>query len=236
MSMFPPNNQNVFLKTQGIPQGTVVARYQTYIEAQVAVDYLADRNFPVRLVSIVGTDLKQVEQVTGRLTLPRVALSGAFSGMWFGLFIGVLMSFSSNANILPAAIAIGAAMGILLSVVTHAMNKGRRDFTSMSRVVASVYEVIVDDRVARDANKILHQMPKEQQVQFINIEDIQKQQTQHQQETENLEETESSSAENKEAAKEDNYKPKGEFKDLDDGRPRFGVRIKDADNQDKKAD
>ncbi|MFT4186674.1 MAG: ECF transporter S component [Micrococcaceae bacterium] len=231
MSMFPPNNQNAFLKTQGIPQGTVIARYQTYIEAQVAVDYLADRNFPVRLVSIVGTDLKQIEQVTGRLTLPRVTLSGAFSGVWFGLFIGVLMSFSSNANILPAAIAIGAAMGILLSVATHAMNKGRRDFTSMSRVVASVYEVIVDDRVARDANKILHQMPKEQQVQFINIEDIQKQQVRQEQNFE-----ESSSVENNEEVQEDNYKPKGEFKDLDDGRPRFGVRIEDADNPDKKAD
>ena len=45
------------------------------------------------MVSIVGNDLKMVERVTGRLSYPRVALSGALSGMWFGLFVGVMLSF-----------------------------------------------------------------------------------------------------------------------------------------------
>ncbi|MBK9102883.1 MAG: hypothetical protein IPM90_15705 [Austwickia sp.] len=41
---------------------------------------------------IVGTDLKQVERVTGRLTRGKVAMGGAASGMWFGALIGFLMT------------------------------------------------------------------------------------------------------------------------------------------------
>ena len=62
------------------PPGHPIATYRTYLEAQRAVDYLSDEKFPVQHVSIVGTDLKMVERVTGRLTYGRVALAGALSG------------------------------------------------------------------------------------------------------------------------------------------------------------
>ena len=38
----------------------------TTFAAQKAVDYLADNEFPVENCLIVGTDLKQMERVTGR--------------------------------------------------------------------------------------------------------------------------------------------------------------------------
>ena len=44
----------------------VVASYESYPEAQRAVDYLSDRRFPVERVAIVADDLRFVEQVTGR--------------------------------------------------------------------------------------------------------------------------------------------------------------------------
>ncbi|WP_338418198.1 general stress protein [Nocardioides houyundeii] len=56
------------------PQSLAV--YGTYEEAQRAVDHLADAQFPVENCMIVGTDLKQVERITGRLTWGRVALAG----------------------------------------------------------------------------------------------------------------------------------------------------------------
>ena len=59
-----------------LPQGETVASYGTYLEAQRAVDHLADKQFPVQHVTIVGTDLRMVERVTGRLSYPRVALAG----------------------------------------------------------------------------------------------------------------------------------------------------------------
>ena len=77
------------------PTGWPVGSYAKYEEAQRAVDYLADSDFPVRDVTIVGVDLMLVERVIGRLTWGRVIASGAASGAWFGLFIGLLLSFFS---------------------------------------------------------------------------------------------------------------------------------------------
>ena len=68
-----------------------LGRYSTYEEAQKAVDYLSDHEFAVENVLIVGTDLKQLERVTGRLTTPRVIIAGAASGAWLGLLVGLLL-------------------------------------------------------------------------------------------------------------------------------------------------
>ena len=66
--------------------------YDKYEDAQKAVDYLSDNEFAVQNCMIVGTDLRQVERVTGRLTRGRVAGAGALSGMWMGLFVGLIFS------------------------------------------------------------------------------------------------------------------------------------------------
>ncbi len=47
------------------PKGWPIGSYPTYAEAQKAVDYLSDQQFPVQQVTIVGVDLMQVERVTG---------------------------------------------------------------------------------------------------------------------------------------------------------------------------
>ncbi len=75
------------------PTGWPVGSYATYEEAQRAVDHLADADFPVRDVTIVGVDLMLVERVIGRLTWGRVLASGAASGAWFGLFVGLLREY-----------------------------------------------------------------------------------------------------------------------------------------------
>ncbi|OHV44875.1 hypothetical protein BBK14_30585 [Parafrankia soli] len=51
--------------------------YDDYPRAQYVVDYLSDHEFPVQNVVIVGTELKSVERVTGRLTHGKVAAAGA---------------------------------------------------------------------------------------------------------------------------------------------------------------
>jgi len=66
--------------------------YDKYEAAQEAVDYLSDHEFAVENCMIVGTDLRQVERVTGRLTRARVAGAGALSGMWMGLFVGLIFA------------------------------------------------------------------------------------------------------------------------------------------------
>src|SRR5690606_39781539 len=111
-----------------LPTGELVAAYGTYLEAQRAVDHLADKEFPVQNVTIVGTDLRMVERVTGRLTYGRVALAGGLSGAWFGLFVGLLLSIfagSSGLQVMFARIALGAGFGLLFSVRSCSFTGGR---------------------------------------------------------------------------------------------------------------
>ena len=49
---------------------------------------------------IVGTELKQIERVTGRLTTGRVALGGLLSGVWMGLFVGLIFSLFDTGSAL----------------------------------------------------------------------------------------------------------------------------------------
>ncbi|MGV0598199.1 general stress protein, partial [Mycolicibacterium pulveris] len=77
------------------PKGWPIGSYPTYAEAQRAVDYLSDQEFPVQQVTIVGVDLMQVERVTGRLTWPKVLGGGVLTGAWLGLFIGLILGFFS---------------------------------------------------------------------------------------------------------------------------------------------
>jgi heat induced stress protein YflT len=149
-------------ESRTVPTGDTVGRYTSYLDAQKAVDYLADQQFPVHMVSIVGNDLKMVERVTGRLSYPRVALSGALSGMWFGLFVGVMLSFFTPAGgtfSIISSVLMGAAFFMLFGIVTYAMQRGKRDFTSTSQVLASNYDVVVSFEAAHEARRLLQQLP-----------------------------------------------------------------------------
>ncbi|MBP1135522.1 hypothetical protein JOE31_001754 [Arthrobacter sp. PvP023] len=154
-----PNGPDEF---RTVPAGDTVGSYSSYLDAQKAVDYLADQQFPVQLVSIVGNDLKMVERVTGRLSYPRVALSGALSGMWFGLFVGVMLSFFSPTGgyfSIVTSVLMGAAFFMLFGIVTYAMQRGKRDFTSTSQVVATNYDVVVAFEASHEARRMLQQLP-----------------------------------------------------------------------------
>ena len=149
-------------EARAVPTGDTVGSYTSYLDAQKAVDYLADQQFPVQMVSIVGNELKMVERVTGRLSYPRVALSGALSGMWFGLFVGVMLSFfapSPGYFSILTSVLMGAAFFMLFGIVTYAMQRGKRDFTSTSQVVATSYDVIVSPEAAHEARRLLQQLP-----------------------------------------------------------------------------
>jgi hypothetical protein len=146
-----------------IPRGQVVGTYDTYVEAQRAVDFLSDEQFPVQHVSIVGSDLRMVENVLGRLTRGRAALAGAASGAWFGLFVGVLLSLfaSKNTNgfgLVVAALLYGAVFGAIFGFVGHALSGGKRDFTSRSKIVASSYDIHCTWAEADKAREVLARM------------------------------------------------------------------------------
>jgi hypothetical protein len=153
-----PSGQPVDLGTPAAAPTVAVATYPEYASAQRAVDYLSDNKFPVERTAIVGTELRLVENVLGRLTTARAALAGAASGAWFGLFIGLLFGIFSNSSwlaVLVVCIVIGAVWGAIFGAIAHAMTGGRRDFTSRSSLQASQYAVAVDAEVADEARQLL---------------------------------------------------------------------------------
>lgn len=140
--------------------------YEEYAKAQQAVDYLADEGFPVQNVEIVGTELRSIERVTGRLTRGKIAAAGALSGLWIGLFVGITFSLFSDQNqfgFLLTTPLLGALFGLVWSQLGYstATRHGTRDFASVSRVVATKYEVRVEHKLAARARELLAGVPRE---------------------------------------------------------------------------
>jgi hypothetical protein len=139
----------------------VVGTYPDYAMAQQAVDLLSDDKFPVQRTAIIGTDLRLVENVLGRLTTGRAALAGAASGAWFGLFVGLLFGLFSNSNwfaVILVCLLIGAAWGAIFGAIAHAATGGRRDFASRSSIQAGAYSVVTDPDLADQARSLLTQL------------------------------------------------------------------------------
>ncbi|MEL4504251.1 general stress protein [Luteococcus sp. H138] len=143
-----------------------VAIYPSYAEAQRAVDHLADQDFPVQDLCIVGTDLKQVERVLGRRTWGRVLAEGAISGLGTGIFFGLMMMvFMPNIGASEAfffGLVLGIGMGIITAGMAYAASRGQRDFASVQAIVATRYEILGEHSVVNRAREMLGQSPLQQ--------------------------------------------------------------------------
>jgi hypothetical protein len=147
-----PAVAEALLSQGGLPVGT----YDSYAEAQRAVDYLSDQQFPVENLTIVGTGLRQVERVTGRLTRGRVVAASAVGGAWWGLFVGLLLALFSPSGtawitLVVMGALIGAVFGAVMGLVGYAATGGRRDFTSLTGLVAESYQVLCVPKFAEEA-------------------------------------------------------------------------------------
>ncbi|SDX72587.1 hypothetical protein SAMN05661080_00984 [Modestobacter sp. DSM 44400] len=140
--------------------GVQVGTYGDYPSAQRAVDFLSDEKFPVENVTIIGSDLRMVERVTGRLSWGRAIGAGAASGAWFGLFVGLLLGIfapdgTSWIGSVITGLLIGLVFGAVFGAVGYAASQGKRDFTSTSQTVASRYDVLAAPPVAEQARELL---------------------------------------------------------------------------------
>jgi len=136
-----------------------VARFDDYDSAQRAVDRLSDDGFPVEKLDIVGSGLRLVERVTGRLTTTRAAAAGALSGLWAGLLFGILLGlFTSGHSFFAIAVtgaAIGAGGGAVFGYAAHARTRGQRDFSSVRQLVAAHYDLIAREGTVERARYML---------------------------------------------------------------------------------
>lgn len=139
----------------------VVATYTKYEDAQAAVDRLSDEGFPVQNVSIVGHDIRTVENIRGRVTNGTAALRGLSSGIWFGIALGVLFAIFNPADNFFASVftvvIIGAVWGTIFGFASHALTRGRRDFSSVKTMEAGRYEVLVRGEYATRAAQLLNE-------------------------------------------------------------------------------
>ena len=140
--------------------GVQVGSFDSYEQAQAAVDFLYDERFPVENVTIIGSDLRQVERVTGRLTWGRVLAAGAAGGAWWGLFVGLLLGIfavdgAAWIGSILTGLLIGLVFGALFAAIGYSATRGRRDFTSLSAIVAGRYDVMCQPAHAEQAREIL---------------------------------------------------------------------------------
>ena len=144
----------------------VVRECASYEQAQRAVDFLSDREVEVSGIQIIGRDVQLVETVTGRMSYGRAAGAGMVTGAWFGLLIGMLLGLFANSDqdpgwttLLLLGVLWGALFGIVYGLIAHAATRGRRDFSSRSKLEASRYDVVCPAPVAAQARQLLAEMP-----------------------------------------------------------------------------
>ena len=81
------------------------------------------------------------------------------SGLWLGLFVGLIFSLfnppTSAFALLLACALWGVLFGLIWSLVGYAFTRGTRDFSSVSQVVATKYEVFTEHKFAQQAREIL---------------------------------------------------------------------------------
>jgi hypothetical protein len=151
------------MSMSGLPQGRdavgeTIASFPTYEGAQKAVSALIAGDVPAREIAIVGSGLRSVERVTGRLGYATAARSGAINGLLLGLFFSAIFVLGNSAVQVSAFVGVlflGVALGMLLSIVTYAMVRRRKDFASVMQITADHYEVTVQSSSIHRARQVL---------------------------------------------------------------------------------
>jgi hypothetical protein len=144
------------------PARQAIATFDNYADAERAVDYLADQDFPINRLAIVGRDVELVERVTGQLNYGVAALRGATSGGLVGALIGWIFGLFNWIQPLIAGLMLafyglvfGAAVGALVGMLVYAMQRGRRDFTTVTTLQPRHFDIVVDVGVAQRALQLL---------------------------------------------------------------------------------
>ncbi len=142
----------------GRDEGELVASTRDYEGAQKTVSKLIAAEVPARDIAIVGQSVRTVERVTGRLGYAAAARSGAINGVLIGLFLSAILVLGNPEvpiQLFVGFVFIGVALGMLLSLVTYAIVRRRRDFASVTQFAADHYEVRVQTVSLAKARQVL---------------------------------------------------------------------------------
>ena len=140
------------------PVGETVASFSDYTRAQKAVSTLVAGEVPPRDIAIVGTGLRSIERVTGRLGWGSAARTGALNGALLGVFFAAIIALSmpdAPLQLFAGVLFVGIALGMLLSLISYAFVRRRRDYASIVQVVAETFEVTVTASSVHKARQVL---------------------------------------------------------------------------------
>ena len=142
-----------------------VASYASRERAERAVNQLADRDFPVDRVTIVGRDVALVERVVGPTTYGSAALEGAVSGAVVGGVLGFLLGVLSIRDPIESGVVLtlyGLGLGAVLGAIVAALvyTARQRRFASEAALEAGRYELRIDAELADEAEAIVRQEPE----------------------------------------------------------------------------
>jgi len=138
--------------------GEKIAEFTTYEGAQKAVSKLISSDVPARDIAVVGRGLRSVETITGRLGYAAAARTGAINGILLGLLfsaIFVLGTPDAAIQLFIGVMLVGIALGMLMSIITYSLVRRRRDYTSVTQVLADQYEVTVLPRSIHRAREVV---------------------------------------------------------------------------------
>ncbi|SDQ06927.1 hypothetical protein SAMN04487847_0166 [Microbacterium sp. cf332] len=154
--------------------GEKVADYASYEAAQKAVSTLIAADIPAREIAIVGSGLRSVETVTGRLGYATAARTGAINGILLGLIFSLIFVFGTPdaaIQLFLGVMLVGVAIGMMMSLVMFALVRRRRDFASVTQVVADHYEVTVQASSVHRARGALNVAPARPQTPATSVAD-----------------------------------------------------------------
>ena len=126
--------------------GETVASVREYEAAQKTVSKLIAGEVPARDIAIVGQGVRSIERVTGKLGYATAARSGAVNGVLIGLLLSAILVLGhpeAPIQLFVGFVFIGVALGMILSLISYAIVRRRRDFASVTQLAADHYEVTV---------------------------------------------------------------------------------------------
>ena len=142
--------------------GTVpVATFAALGDVDDALSAATGEGFPIDRTTIVGTDLRFVEKVEGRLTIARAAGYGAVTGAWLGALIASFAAiFSAHTvggglSMLFGGIVLGTAFGAVFGAVAFRVAGPHDGITGNPTLVAARYELRTAAELAGELRGLL---------------------------------------------------------------------------------
>lgn len=143
-----------------MPEGDVLAEFDTYPPAQDLVNTLVTSGVPPTALAIIGGNPTLVERITSRVGYGKVALQSAINGSWLGLLAGlVVVVFVPGDFVTPitAGLLMGAGTGMVIGMVLYSLNtSATRSYRSLHQVIAQSYRVVVSSNVHSQALKAMN--------------------------------------------------------------------------------